>query len=140
MFKKVTDPSMLEESFKIRKTVFVEEQGVPDENELDEYEQISTHVIGYENKEAIAAGRIRPLKENIGKIERIAILKPYRGQGYGKKLMLAIEEIAYENGYKELVLNAQTHAQVFYELLGFEAYGEIFSEENIEHIKMKKEL
>lgn len=141
MFKKASSKNMINDCFAVRKQVFVKEQHVPEDNEIDDKESLSTHVIGYNFKgEPFATARIRPLNDTLGKIERVAITKDQRGLGYGKKLMQAIETIAKEMGFKELTMHAQTQAQGFYENLGYHTYGNTFIEENIEHINMNKTI
>lgn len=140
MFKIVTTQNMIEETHSIRKKVFVEEQGVPLENEIDQYENIATHVIGYDlNAVPFATGRLRPIDNGV-KVERVAILASHRNKGYGKLLMEFLENVAKNTGDKKLMLNAQCHAQSFYEALGYEAFGEPFMEENIKHIAMSKTI
>ncbi|HDE5097306.1 TPA: GNAT family N-acetyltransferase [Staphylococcus aureus] len=138
MFSKVIDPEMLEDCFYIRKKVFVEEQGVPEESEIDEYESI--HLIGYDNGQPVATARIRPINETTVKIERVAVIKSHRGQGMGKMLMQAVESLAKDEGFYVATMNAQCHAIPFYESLNFKMRGNIFLEEGIEHIEMTKKL
>lgn len=81
MFEIVTTQNMMEEAHNIRKKVFVEEQGVPLENEIDQYETIATHVIGYDqNNVPFATGRLRPIANGV-KVERVAILASHRKKG-----------------------------------------------------------
>lgn len=139
-FFKVKNKDMLSDCFKIRQRVFVDEQHVPLEHELDEYEELATHVIGYDDEgKPVGCGRFRPYEDK-AKIERVAILKEYRNQGIGYHLMQAIEAIAKEENYTLVTLNAQVQAQSFYEKLGYSTEGTTFLEENIEHIKMSKNL
>lgn len=137
MFKEVINHSMLSDCFEIRKSVFVEEQGVPLENELDAFENTSTHIIGYHDHRPFAYARFRSYEDGI-KVERVAILKPYRNKGFGKKLMKTIEHIAKRKHHHKLILNAQLQAKQFYEKLGYISIGLPFQEENITHIKMYK--
>ncbi|MCI2947397.1 putative GNAT family N-acyltransferase [Staphylococcus caledonicus] len=140
MFEIVKNKDMLSECFKIREEVFVKEQGVPLENELDSYEEDSIHIIGYDNHHTpFACARFRPYEDG-AKVERVAILKTHRQGGYGQSLMLEIEKFAKDKGYQKLILNAQVQAQGFYTKLGYTPTGEIFLEENIEHIKMFKAI
>lgn len=140
MFKIVTTPSMMEDAYSVRKQVFVLEQGVPLENEIDQYEAIATHIVGYnENNLPFATGRFRP-HDNGVKIERVAIIASHRKSGYGKLLMRFIEDVAKNQGHHSLMLNAQCHAQTFYESLEYHPFGEVFIEENIEHIAMAKSI
>lgn len=73
-------------------------------------------------------------------MERVAVLKDYRKHGIGRELMKYIETIAKNNGYSKATLNGQIQAQPFYESLGYKAEGDVFLEENIEHVTMKKTL
>ncbi|MBO0928249.1 GNAT family N-acetyltransferase [Staphylococcus sp. 30400_3112M30941] len=141
MFKKVINLQMLEDCFSIRKKVFVEEQGVPEENEIDDYESISIHLIGYDqDNQPIATARIRPIDEKVVKIERVAVIKSYRGTGIGRKLMHAVDSLAKNEGYEIATMHAQCHAIPFYESLNFKKRGNIFLEEGIEHVEMMKKL
>lgn len=97
MFSKVNNQEMLEDCFYIRKKVFVEEQGVPEESEIDESESI--HLIGYDNGQPVATARIRPINETTVKIERVAVIKSHRGQGMGRMLMQAVESLAKDEGF-----------------------------------------
>ncbi|MBI5972065.1 GNAT family N-acetyltransferase [Staphylococcus caledonicus] len=140
MFEIVKNKDMLSECFKIREEVFVKEQGVPLENELDSYEENSIHIIGYDNyHNPFACARFRPYEDG-AKVERVAILKTHRQGGYGQSLMLEIEKFAKDKGYQKLILNAQVQAQGFYTKLGYTPTGEVFLEENIKHIKMFKAI
>ena len=134
MFEIVKNKDMLSECFYIRREVFVKEQGVPLENELDSFEEESIHIIGYDKNMYLLHVRDLDLITT-QKVERVAILKPYRKDGYGKTMMHAIERFAKDKGYNQLVLNAQVQAQGFYEKLGYIQTGPVFIEENIDHIK-----
>jgi predicted GNAT family N-acyltransferase len=129
----------IQEVFHIRKTVFVEEQQVPLEEEIDEYENDSTHFVLYEENKAVGAGRFRIL-DGIGKVERICVLKSTRGKGAGRKLMLAIEEYAKHQPLSQLKLNAQTYAIPFYEGLGYQVVSDEFLDAGIPHKTMKKTI
>ncbi|MBF0738857.1 GNAT family N-acetyltransferase [Staphylococcus arlettae] len=140
MFKIVTTEAEKQDAFDIRKQVFVEEQGVPLENELDDYDAFATHIIGYDDKQQpFATARFRQYDQGV-KIERVAILPTYRKSGYGKKLMQFIETSAAQQGYTKLILNAQLHAKLFYSSLGYNSVGDIFYEEEIKHVKMVKSI
>lgn len=123
----------------IREEVFVKEQNVPIEIEMDEFDDPAHHIIIYENHKPVTVGRLLE-KENHYVIGRIAVLKEFRGKQYGKVVMENILTKAKDLGAKEIRLHAQFYAKNFYEKLGFEAYGEIFDEAGIDHISMKKYL
>ncbi|WP_406687389.1 GNAT family N-acetyltransferase [Rossellomorea vietnamensis] len=129
----------IQEVFHIRKTVFVEEQQVPLEEEIDEYENDSTHFVLYEDNKAVGAGRFRIL-DGVGKVERVCVLKSTRGKGAGRELMLAIEEYAKRQPLSQLKLNAQTYAIPFYEGLGYQVTSEEFLDAGIPHKTMKKTI
>jgi len=136
---KVDTEAQLQESFNIRKTVFVEEQKVPYELEIDEYENHSDHFILYSEGSPIGAGRFR-LLDGKGKIERICVLSDHRGTGAGKFIMNAIENYAKENGIAILKLNAQTYAIPFYEKLGYSVVSDEFMDAGIPHKTMEKNI
>ena len=121
--------------------VFVKEQGVHLQNEIDQYEDNSIHIVGYIDKNSpFATARIRSINNYTGKVERLAVLKRYRGLNYGQNLMKTIEIITRENDYNELTMHAQVQAQDFYSKLGYTPHSNYFFEENIKHIIMKKFL
>ncbi|MEB6196111.1 GNAT family N-acetyltransferase [Mammaliicoccus sciuri] len=137
MIKIAESQKDIQDGLNIRKTVFVEEQGVSIDAEIDEFENDSKHVVLYHDDKPAAVGRFRNYKDGYAKVERVAVLKPYRKFGYGKDVMNFINQKASEDGYKGTVLNGQSHAKGFYEKLGYKTEGEEFLEENIPHYFMK---
>ncbi|MFS0644585.1 GNAT family N-acetyltransferase [Siminovitchia sp. 179-K 8D1 HS] len=127
----------LREAYAIRKKVFVEEQHVPIEIELDEHETNASHFVLYDGDKPVGAGRFRIL-DGKGKVERICILPTHRGKGAGLKIMEKIEEFARSLHIEELVLNAQTSAIPFYKKLGYIVISEQFFDAGIPHRTMKK--
>jgi len=128
-----------EEAFQIRKTVFVKEQHVPVEEEIDKFEKDCTHFLLYDRGKPAGAGRFR-IMDGYGKVERICILPEVRGKGAGRRLMLAIEDFAGKQGVSKLKLNAQTHAIPFYEKLGYRVTSDEFLDAGIPHKAMEKTL
>jgi predicted GNAT family N-acyltransferase len=137
--KVVTTEQELNDAYSIRKKVFIEEQQVPPEEEIDQNEAEATHFVLYENDQPVGAGRFRVLA-GIGKVERICVLKGQRKTGAGKELMNFIEKYAQTNGISTLKLNAQTHAIPFYSRLGYSTISEEFLDAGIPHRSMKKIL
>lgn len=127
-------------AFTIRKKVFVEEQRVPENLEIDKYEDEAIHFLAYVNGEPAGTARLRWLDEHTAKAERVAVIKRFRGNGLGRVLMDALEAAAKQKKAKTVVLHAQTRARPFYERLGYEAYGDLFLDAGIEHIAMKKNI
>lgn len=130
------------DAFAIRKIVFVEEQNVPLELEMDEFDEEATHFVLYDHHEPIGAARFRTLDANgtQGKIERVCILAPFRNRGLGKMLIEKIIEHARQEGVQKVKLNAQTHAISFYEKLGFTVISDEFIDAGIPHRTMEKTL
>ena len=118
----------------IRKVVFIEEQNVPEELEIDGVDPESIHVLAYDGDEAVATGRML-LDGHIG---RIAVIKEYRSPGIGVLIVNKLLDIAKNLNLDEVYLSSQYHARDFYQKLGFIAEGEIYLDAGIEHITMKK--
>ena len=135
----VSNKKQLEDAFFIRKTVFVDEQNVPVEEEIDQYEENAKHFVLYKEEVPIAAGRFRVV-DGYGKVERICVLKEARGTGAGREIMNRIEAFAAEKGLEKVKLNAQTHAIPFYEQLGYEVVSDEFLDAGIPHRTMIKSL
>lgn len=140
--KKITTEEELHTAFAIRKKVFVEEQGVPIEEELDQFDTLDSscdHILVYFNGEPVGTGRVR-LVDGYGKLERICILPKYRLLGIGKVIMRKLEELAKEKGVTKSKLHAQTNVEIFYRRLGYMRFGEEFMDAGIPHILMKKKF
>jgi len=124
-----------QETLAIRREVFVEEQNVPENEEIDEYESISTHIIAYESGKPVGCARIRKVNDKL-KLERIAVKKEARGKGFGKDIVKFMIDEAKKQNPKEIYMNAQYYLLTFYKSLGFQERGEKFDECGIDHIEM----
>ncbi len=123
----------------LRHRVFVQGQGVSEEEELDGLDALDTtlHFLGFCDQRPIATGRIL----QSGKIGRICVLEDYRGRGYGKRLLMTMVRHALEEaGLTRLYLHAQLNALPLYEKCGFVAEGEVFMEAGIKHRRMTQNL
>lgn len=120
----------------IRFAVFVEEQGVPREIELDELDEACVHAVAFEGARAVATGRLLP----DGHIGRMAVLKPWRGRGIGALMLSNLIQCAKARGDAEVVLSAQVHAVPFYRAHGFMEEGAPFMEAGIPHQNMRRAL
>lgn len=128
----------LTDCFYIREKVFIEEQKVPRELEMDDKDKIAVHAIVYdiENKTfPVATGRIY-IDGNECRIGRVAVLKEYRGKGYGDFVVRLLVNKALSSNIEEVTLHAQTQTKDFYKKIGFIESGEVFYEAGISHIKM----
>ena len=141
MFVKIVENDQEREyAYTIRKKVFVEEQHVPLEEEIDQYEEDSVHFLLYNDEEhPIGAGRFRII-DGIGKVQRICVLSTARKTGAGAMIMNAIEQYAIEQNVPQLKLDAQLHAIPFYSKLGYDIISEEFMDAGIAHKTMKKKI
>ncbi|OCA84230.1 GNAT family N-acetyltransferase [Bacillus sp. FJAT-27225] len=128
-----------QDAFSVRKTVFIEEQHVPEEEEIDQYEDACAHFVLYDGANPVGAGRFRVI-DDYGKVQRICVLKDARGTGAGSAIMNKIEEYAKTQGVKKLKLDAQVHAIPFYSRLGYEVVSEEFLDAGIPHKTMVKKI
>ncbi len=132
-----TDEQIHRDSVKIREAVFVAEQHVPADLEVDDDEKDCLYFVGYNDQnEPLATLRLNP--EPYGyHVQRVAVMKAARGTGLGREIMQAAIAYAEANHVEKLVLGAQVHATGFYESLGF-AYTDKpeFIEAGIRHREM----
>lgn len=126
-----------QDCYRLRHIVFVEEQGVPVELELDEHDDSNAiHFLGRFDGEPVAASRIVVFGDS-AKIQRVVVLDSCRGRNFGKVLMQFMMEHIRSHGLAaEISLDAQTYATAFYQALGFETRGEEFDDAGIPHIHM----
>ena len=120
----------------IRFTVFVEEQGVPREIELDQQDPQCVHAVAFQDERPVATGRLLP----DGHIGRMAVLKPWRGRGVGGLILGILVEKARQRGDKAVALSSQVHAVKFYKAHGFVEEGGEYLEAGILHQAMRLEL
>ena len=143
--KLVETEAEMEGALGVRFRVFVGEQKVPMEEELDETDASATHVIVVLNRagqegEVIATGRVFYRDEDTAaRIGRMAVDIEYRRQGIGGRLLQFLEEEAASQGVTTYILNAQVYVKDFYAAHGYIERGEEFLEADIVHILMRKE-
>ena len=141
----VATQAELDECLRVRRAVFIEEQGVPSDEEYDEHDgdpagaTSTVHVLGRLDGRPVATGRLllteppaEPPGENVH-IGRVAVLRELRGRGHGTAVMEALQAEARRRGLPGITLAAQTHAIPFYERLGYVARGEVFLDAGIDH-------
>ena len=117
----------------VRHAVFVREQGVPVDLELDEFDAVSLHALAYDGDNVVGTGRLLP----DGHIGRMAVERDARGAGVGSALLAALMAAARQRGDAEVVLHAQLTARDFYLRHGYVAEGDTFMDAGIEHIAMR---
>ncbi len=133
----------LETCLSIRRKVFIEEQGVPEELEIDEldFPAPNRHVLLLSEGLPAGTARIKDLGEGVVKYQRIAILSEYRRQGLGKILLDGLDRLAVQLGYRHVKIEAQKYAEGFYHRCGFITTSpEIIMDAGIPHVAMEKDL
>lgn len=134
------DSSEYRDAVFVRRRVFMDEQNVPEDLELDEFEETATHFVAYNEGEVVGAGRCRNVEGNC-KVERICVMPSSRKHGVGQAIMRTIEGFAYDQHMPTLILHAQTHAERFYKRLGYATCSdEVFLDAGIPHVSMKKRI
>ena len=123
----------------IRRQVFVQEQNVPEQQELDEHDATALHLLATLDGRPVGTARLL-IDGTEGKIGRVAILPDCRGTGAGAALMRAALDELRARGVTTARLGAQTHALRFYEKLGFTAYGPVYDDAGIPHRDMSLTL
>jgi predicted GNAT family N-acyltransferase len=121
----------------LRHEVFVVEQRVPEELELDEFDPLSLHAVARDELGSpVGTGRLLP----DGHIGRMAVLRSHRGLGIGTAILTALMQEAEKRGDRCVRLHAQVHAEAFYARHGFVREGTEFIEAGIPHVAMRHDL
>ena len=120
----------------IRFAVFVQEQGVPPEIELDDMDGRCLHAVAFHDNLPVGTARLLP----DGHIGRMAVLGEWRGRGVGGRMLATLIERARARGDREVALSAQVHAVPFYRAHGFVEEGAEYLEAGIRHQSMRKVL
>ena len=120
----------------LRRIVFIEEQGVPEADELDDLDDVATHLLAHSGGQAVGSARLLTFGDT-DKIGRVCVLKHARGQGVGAALTRAAITHFAALGLAKAKLSAQTSALPFYENLGFTAYGPTYLDAGIDHRDMQ---
>lgn len=130
----------MEGATEVRRRVFVEEQGVPPEEEYDAYDAVAVHVVAVHDGQVIGTGRLFRHESGEARIGRMAVDLKWRRRGVGGRLLAALEDQARLQQLGRVVLHAQTYVQEFYARHGYAPVGPFFMEAGIEHVAMWKDL
>lgn len=137
--RKVQSQEDLLTAFAIRREVFVKEQNVSAKEEYDKYESESHHFLAFYQNIPCGTARWRITEKGI-KLERFAVLAPYRGKKVGRAIVEKVLQDIFTHeqfAEKAVYLHAQVQVVGFYEKFGFVKFGEMFQECNIWHYAMK---
>lgn len=135
----IETPVQMEQAYAIRRRVFIEEQHVPEEIELDEDDARAFHVLATLGGRPVGCGRF-VAHDGYVKIGRMAVLAELRGGGIGRAILEFLMDRARERGLGKAVLHAQLSAEGFYLKSGYVPVGEVFEEAGIAHRRMEREL
>ena len=143
MIKILETKEELNLGFALRIEVFVKEQNVPIELELDDkdHSDNTVHIGYFHDDKLIGVARLIDMDKDVIHIGRVAIDKEYRGQGIGHELLICCENIAQQILKRKIIieLSAQIQAEKFYESLGYNRVNDtIYLDAGIEHVDMRK--
>jgi predicted GNAT family N-acyltransferase len=136
----ITTPAQLEQAYAIRRRVFIEEQRVPEEIELDAEDASAFHALAFKDGAPVGTGRMLPHGDGEVKIGRMAVLRELRGTGVGREILNFLMDQARADGCRKAVLHAQLTAEGFYLKSGYKQVGEVFEEAGIAHRLMELDL
>jgi predicted GNAT family N-acyltransferase len=134
----LADP-LMPEVFALRRQVFVVEQGVPEDMEIDEHDSSAVHLAAVSAGHVIGTLRI-VFNGHAAKIGRVAVSASSRKQGLGRELMEFAAAFVLRCGAEEINLAAQRSAREFYERLGYKEEGPVFDDAGLPHVMMRKSL
>ena len=138
---KILDSDEEKEAVQLLRTkVFVDEQGVPPDIEIDELDDTAIHAVAYQSDTIVATGRLIIDTPDEARIGRMAVEGSLRRTGVGSVVLTFLEGEARAQGIKQVMLHAQTYVKEFYSKHGYLEHGDTFSEAGILHIEMRKHL
>ena len=123
----------------VRRRVFIEGQGVPEEIEIDGRDGEASHFLATVDGLPVGTARLRAYQGR-AKVERVAVIAEHRRSGIGQALMEAVEAVARSRGFTLALLHAQIPVAEFYARLGYRPEGSTFLEADIPHVRMTKVL
>ena len=138
--KQVENESEMELAVAVRFRVFVSEQSIPLEEELDEADATATHAIAMHGDLAVGAGRLVLRENGYAQIGRMAVDKEWRRKGVGGLILGFLEASARAQGSTQSLLHAQEYVKGFYAAHGYREHGDVFLEVDIPHVEMRKQL
>jgi predicted GNAT family N-acyltransferase len=136
----IESPADMQRALAIRRRVFIEEQSVPEEIEMDTDDQRAFHALAILDGVAIGCGRMLEHGQSEVKIGRMAVLREFRNKGVGAQILRFLIDRARTRGCRKAILHAQLTAEGFYLREGFNPVGGVFDEAGIAHRKMEREL
>ncbi len=138
--KLVDSEADMEAAVAVRFRVFVDEQSIPPEEELDEADATATHAIAVCQGKVVGTGRLVWRDDGSALIGRMAVDAQWRRKGVGGEILKFLEDSARKQGLTRSVLHAQEYVKSFYAAHGYQQHGDTFLEVDIPHVEMRKDL
>lgn len=140
IYRLAANEEEVEGAFEVRRRVFIEEQGIAEGVVFDERDAEALHVVVKDRDSVVATARVRVPAPNRAKLERMAVLRPFRGRGIGKGIISFLDGELRGSRAEEVVLHSQYDAVEFYKSCGFEQTGAPFWEAGVKHLRMERRL
>ena len=137
IFKLVTNDEELRGALEVRRQVFVQEQGVSEDLEYDGHDGEALHMVVKDGNRVIGTARVQFPTTNQAKIERMAVLRPFRRRGVGSNIISFLKEELKSRQIEHVILHAQCAVTEFYKSCGFEETALPFWDAGIKHIEMQ---
>lgn len=128
----------LEAAIAVRFRVFVDEQQIPAEIEIDADDARCLHALARHGGQAVGTGRLLLYDDGLARIGRMAVDREWRRKGVGGRILQRLEEAARARGATEFVLHAQEYVKAFYAAHGYTEHGLPFTEAGLPHLEMRK--
>jgi len=136
-----SSPADLEAGYKLRRDVFETEQNIPRPLDRDPFDYSADHVVAFDAKgRCVGTGRVVRMDARTAQIGRMAVAKDERKHGIGGMVLEALERMAAMRGISELTVNSQLPAESFYRNRGFARSSDVFLDQGVPHVVMKKSL
>jgi predicted GNAT family N-acyltransferase len=129
----------VDDALELRRQVFVDEQGVTLEADRDGRDHEAVHLVAVSGDRVVGTLRLLPAGE-LSRLGRMVVDPELRGSGIGGRLLDLADDVAREMGHERIALHAQVPARRVYERAGYRQRGDVFVEQEIEHVAMEKDL
>ncbi|MBA7608953.1 Acetyltransferase [subsurface metagenome] len=139
-YKLIANDRELKDAFEVRRQVFIEEQGISADLVFDDHDGEALHMVVKDGERVIGTARVLFLADNQAKLERMAVLKPFRRKGIGRRIISFLDADLRKKQVEQVVLHAQLEVVAFYKSCGFEESGLPFWEAGIKHLNMQRRL
>jgi predicted GNAT family N-acyltransferase len=134
-------PADKDAGYALRRDVFEKEQNIPRPLDRDPFDYSADHVVAYDDRgRCVGTGRVVRVDSRTAQIGRMAVAKEERKHGIGALVLEALERMASMRGIAELTVNSQIPAETFYAKRGFARVGDVFLDQGVPHVVMRKSL